>query len=124
MRLYLPHKGRTGKEAFSPNPYLRITPNNKISIVNKHSAYGQGIRHGSAPFSRTLFCGPDFFRAGAARARAVCVCVCVVCVCVVCWVRLARATENYVISAAAVMAARPARRFKAAFSTGRRKVAA
>jgi len=41
---YLPHKGRTGKEAFSPNAYLRITPDNKITIVVARSEMGQGVR--------------------------------------------------------------------------------
>jgi isoquinoline 1-oxidoreductase beta subunit len=30
---YLPHLGRAGKEIFSPNAYLRITPDDKVTIV-------------------------------------------------------------------------------------------
>jgi isoquinoline 1-oxidoreductase subunit beta len=41
---YLPHKGRTGKQIFSPNAYVRITPDNKITIVVARSEMGQGIR--------------------------------------------------------------------------------
>jgi isoquinoline 1-oxidoreductase beta subunit len=41
---YLPHRGRAGKEVFSPNAYLRITPDNKITIVVARSEMGQGVR--------------------------------------------------------------------------------
>src|SRR5579863_6082023 len=41
---YLPHEGRMNKEAFSPNAYLRITPDNKITIVVARSEMGQGVR--------------------------------------------------------------------------------
>jgi isoquinoline 1-oxidoreductase subunit beta len=41
---YLPHKAREGKEEFSPNAYLRITPDNKITIVVARSEMGQGVR--------------------------------------------------------------------------------
>src|SRR6266705_1282604 len=42
---YLPHgKGGAGTEAFSPNAYLRITPDNKVTIVVARSEMGQGIR--------------------------------------------------------------------------------
>jgi CO/xanthine dehydrogenase Mo-binding subunit len=41
---YLPHKGSKGKEVFSPNAYLRITPDNKITIVVARSEMGQGVR--------------------------------------------------------------------------------
>jgi len=41
---YLPHEGRISKEAFSPNAYLRITPDNKITIVVARSEMGQGVR--------------------------------------------------------------------------------
>jgi isoquinoline 1-oxidoreductase beta subunit len=41
---YLPHHGRSGKEAFSPNAYLRITPDNKVTIVVARSEMGQGVR--------------------------------------------------------------------------------
>jgi isoquinoline 1-oxidoreductase subunit beta len=41
---YLPHGGRSGKEVFSPNAYLRITPDNKVTIVVARSEMGQGVR--------------------------------------------------------------------------------
>ena len=41
---YLPHKGRKSKQVFSPNAYLRITADNKITIVVARSEMGQGIR--------------------------------------------------------------------------------
>jgi isoquinoline 1-oxidoreductase beta subunit len=41
---YLPHRGRTSKQVFSPNAYVRITPDNKITIVVARSEMGQGIR--------------------------------------------------------------------------------
>ncbi len=41
---YLPHAGRAGKEVFSPNAYLRITPDNKVTIVCARSEMGQGVR--------------------------------------------------------------------------------
>ena len=41
---YLPHGNRSGKESFSPNAYLRITPDNKVTIVVARSEMGQGIR--------------------------------------------------------------------------------
>src|SRR5271156_4911558 len=41
---YLPHAGRRGKEIFSPNAYLRITPDNKVTIVCARSEMGQGVR--------------------------------------------------------------------------------
>ena len=40
---YLPH-GESRKESFSPNAYLRITPDNKITIVVARSEMGQGVR--------------------------------------------------------------------------------
>ena len=40
---YLPHKG-SEKESFSPNAYLRITPDSKITIVVARSEMGQGVR--------------------------------------------------------------------------------
>jgi CO/xanthine dehydrogenase Mo-binding subunit len=40
---YLPH-GNTSKKVFSPNAYLRITPDNKITIVVARSEMGQGVR--------------------------------------------------------------------------------
>ena len=42
---YLPHgKGSSGSDAFSPNAYLRITPDNKVTIVVARSEMGQGVR--------------------------------------------------------------------------------
>jgi isoquinoline 1-oxidoreductase subunit beta len=41
---YLPHGGGVGKKVFSPNAYLKITPDNKITIVVARSEMGQGVR--------------------------------------------------------------------------------
>src|ERR1700704_1100337 len=42
---YLPHgKSSSGGNVFSPNAYLRITPDNKVTIVVARSEMGQGIR--------------------------------------------------------------------------------
>jgi isoquinoline 1-oxidoreductase beta subunit len=41
---YLPHRGRPQAEIFSPNAYLRITPDNKVTIVVARSEMGQGVR--------------------------------------------------------------------------------
>jgi isoquinoline 1-oxidoreductase beta subunit len=41
---YLPHKTGSQEESFSPNAYLRIAPNNKITIVVARSEMGQGVR--------------------------------------------------------------------------------
>ena len=41
---YLPHKGESQKDSFSPNAYLRITPDNKITVVVARSEMGQGVR--------------------------------------------------------------------------------
>jgi isoquinoline 1-oxidoreductase beta subunit len=41
---YLPHGSGSQKESFSPNAYLRITPDNKITIVVARSEMGQGVR--------------------------------------------------------------------------------
>ena len=41
---YLPHGSKSSKQVFSPNAYLRITPENKITIVVARSEMGQGIR--------------------------------------------------------------------------------
>jgi CO/xanthine dehydrogenase Mo-binding subunit len=41
---YLPHARRGSKEVFSPNAYLRITPDNKVTIVVARSEMGQGVR--------------------------------------------------------------------------------
>jgi len=41
---YLPHGGGSQPESFSPNAYLRITPDNKVTIVVARSEMGQGVR--------------------------------------------------------------------------------
>ena len=41
---YLPHGNSSGKETFSPNAYLRITSDNKVTIVVARSEMGQGVR--------------------------------------------------------------------------------
>src|SRR5450432_3733878 len=41
---YLPHKGAAQADVFSPNAYLRITPDNKVTIVVARSEMGQGVR--------------------------------------------------------------------------------
>jgi len=41
---YLPHKSGSQEDSFSPNAYLRITPDNKITIVVARSEMGQGVR--------------------------------------------------------------------------------
>ena len=41
---YLPHKSGSPEESFSPNAYLRITPNNQVTIVVARSEMGQGVR--------------------------------------------------------------------------------
>jgi isoquinoline 1-oxidoreductase beta subunit len=41
---YLPHGGKTSKGIFSPNAYVRITPDDKITIVVARSEMGQGVR--------------------------------------------------------------------------------
>ncbi|HVN20796.1 MAG TPA: xanthine dehydrogenase family protein molybdopterin-binding subunit [Dongiaceae bacterium] len=41
---YLPHGDRSRKESFSPNAYLRIAPDNKITVVVARSEMGQGVR--------------------------------------------------------------------------------
>src|SRR5579872_2095285 len=41
---YLPHKGSLQTDVFSPNAYLRITPDNKVTIVVARSEMGQGVR--------------------------------------------------------------------------------
>lgn len=40
---YLPH-GKNGQNEFSPNAYLRITPDNKVTVVVARSEMGQGVR--------------------------------------------------------------------------------
>ncbi|MGA8866639.1 MAG: hypothetical protein WB510_06700, partial [Candidatus Sulfotelmatobacter sp.] len=41
---YLPHGGSSSSVAFSPNAYLRITPDNKVTVVVARSEMGQGVR--------------------------------------------------------------------------------
>src|SRR5579862_6106631 len=41
---YLPHGEKSREKVFSPNAYLRITPDNKITIVVARSEMGQGVR--------------------------------------------------------------------------------
>ena len=41
---YLPHKNSGNAEVFSPNAYLRITPDDKVTIVCARSEMGQGVR--------------------------------------------------------------------------------
>jgi len=41
---YLPHGKNARVESFSPNAYLRIAPDNKITIVVARSEMGQGVR--------------------------------------------------------------------------------
>jgi CO/xanthine dehydrogenase Mo-binding subunit len=41
---YLPHRNGSQKESFSPNAYLRITPDNKVTVVVARSEMGQGVR--------------------------------------------------------------------------------
>ena len=41
---YLPHRDGSRRESFSPNAYLRITPDNKVTIVVARSEMGQGVR--------------------------------------------------------------------------------
>ncbi len=41
---YLPHKSGLPEQSFSPNAYLRITPDNKVTIVVARSEMGQGVR--------------------------------------------------------------------------------
>jgi CO/xanthine dehydrogenase Mo-binding subunit len=41
---YLPHKSGAQQESFSPNAYLRITPDNKVTVVVARSEMGQGVR--------------------------------------------------------------------------------
>lgn len=41
---YLPHGSESSGETFSPNAYLRITPDNRITVVVARSEMGQGVR--------------------------------------------------------------------------------
>src|SRR6201997_4482086 len=41
---YLPHQAGSPEESFSPNAYLKITPDNEVTIVVARSEMGQGVR--------------------------------------------------------------------------------
>src|SRR5579871_4015672 len=41
---YLPHGNGGSNQSFSPNAYLRISPDNKVTIVVARSEMGQGVR--------------------------------------------------------------------------------
>lgn len=41
---YMPHGSRQENEYFSPNAYLRITPDNRVTVVVARSEMGQGVR--------------------------------------------------------------------------------
>lgn len=41
---YLPHGSHEQPEVFSPNAYLRVTPDSKVTIVVARSEMGQGVR--------------------------------------------------------------------------------
>lgn len=41
---YLPHRGTRVADAFAPNAYLKITPDNQVTIVVARSEMGQGVR--------------------------------------------------------------------------------
>src|SRR5207245_2979061 len=41
---YLPHNSGSREESFSPNAYLRIAPDNRITVVVARSEMGQGVR--------------------------------------------------------------------------------
>ena len=41
---YLPHGNKQQAGSFSPNAYLRIAPDNKVTIVVARSEMGQGVR--------------------------------------------------------------------------------
>src|SRR5207302_7608873 len=40
---YLPHGKSSNKDLFSPNAYLKITPDNKVIIIVARSEMGQGV---------------------------------------------------------------------------------
>jgi len=44
LGFYLPHGANSDQPTFSPNAYVRVTPENKITIVVARSEMGQGIR--------------------------------------------------------------------------------
>jgi isoquinoline 1-oxidoreductase beta subunit len=41
---YLPHGSNGGGDVFSPNAYLKITPDNRVTVVVARSEMGQGVR--------------------------------------------------------------------------------
>jgi len=41
---YLPHGGEEKRDALAPNAYLRITPDDKVTVVVARSEMGQGVR--------------------------------------------------------------------------------
>jgi isoquinoline 1-oxidoreductase subunit beta len=41
---YLPHRGPRVADSFAPNAYLKITPDNEVTIVVARSEMGQGVR--------------------------------------------------------------------------------
>jgi isoquinoline 1-oxidoreductase beta subunit len=41
---YLPHRGAKSANGFAPNAYLRISPENRVTIVVPRSEMGQGVR--------------------------------------------------------------------------------
>jgi isoquinoline 1-oxidoreductase subunit beta len=41
---YLPHRGARATDVFVPNAYLKITPDNKVTVVVARSEMGQGVR--------------------------------------------------------------------------------
>jgi CO/xanthine dehydrogenase Mo-binding subunit len=41
---YLPQRGGSRRDSLSPNAYLRITPDNRVTIVVARSEMGQGVR--------------------------------------------------------------------------------
>ena len=41
---YLPHREGSRRDSLSPNAYLRITPDNRVTIVVARSEMGQGVR--------------------------------------------------------------------------------
>src|SRR4051812_26300787 len=38
----------SGGASFTPNAFLRITPDNRVTLISKHVEYGQGIHTGLA----------------------------------------------------------------------------
>jgi len=45
LGFYLPHRSSVGGgDSFVPNAYLRITPDNKVTVVVARSEMGQGVR--------------------------------------------------------------------------------